>query len=77
MAPGGPWDAFPRPEKSKWWHGDLFHNISDLWIIFDKFFVWQSIDVSRRSSFMTVSDPLLRRPAVHVNEENSPTVSLL
>ena len=34
MAPGGPWDASPRPERSKRWHGDLFCDILDFWIIF-------------------------------------------
>ena len=29
MAPGGPWDAFPCPERSKRWHGDLFRDIFD------------------------------------------------
>ena len=34
MAPGGPWDHFPRPECSKRWHGDPFGDIFDFWSIF-------------------------------------------
>ena len=34
MAPGGPWDQFPRPECSKRWHGDPFGDIFDFGLTF-------------------------------------------
>ena len=36
MAPGGPWDPFPRPECSKRWHGDPFRDIFDFCDSFDQ-----------------------------------------
>ena len=33
MAPGGPWDSSPCPERSKRWHGDLFRDIFYFWLI--------------------------------------------
>ena len=34
MAPGGPWDQFPRPKCSKRWHGDPFGDMFDFGLIF-------------------------------------------
>ena len=60
MAPGGPWDHFPRPECSKRWHGDPFGDIFDFWLIFAQ---KQCASVLNRNNFCVAQRQKGGRPA--------------